>query len=83
MKKVSIIVPVFNEPNLPDLMPRLLALKEKLPDSEFEFIFVGVELHLGCLVEHVVELQQHPSRHPPRHRDTTIHDDPNRLHDLG
>jgi len=40
MKKISIVIPIFNEPNLPDLVPRLLALKEKLPDSEFEFIFV-------------------------------------------
>jgi len=40
MKKISIVVPIFNEPNLPDLIPRLLALKEKVPDNEFEFIFV-------------------------------------------
>jgi len=40
MKKVSIVVPVFNEPNLPDMISRLLALKDKIPDNEFEFIFV-------------------------------------------
>jgi len=40
LKKISIVVPIFNEPNLPDLVPRLLALKEKIPDHEFEFIFV-------------------------------------------
>jgi len=38
--KISIVVPIFNEPNLPDLIPRLLSLKEKVPDNEFEFIFV-------------------------------------------
>ena len=38
--KISIVVPVFNEPNLPELIPRLLSLKDKIPDNEFEFIFV-------------------------------------------
>ena len=40
MKTISIVVPIFNEPNLPELIPRLLSLKEKIPDNEFEFIFV-------------------------------------------
>lgn len=41
MKKISIIVPVyFNELNLPETIPRLLKLKEKLPNYEFEIIFV-------------------------------------------
>jgi len=40
MKKISIVVPVFNESNLPDLIPHLLALKDKIPDNEFEFVFV-------------------------------------------
>jgi len=41
MKKFSIVVPVyFNELNLPDIIPRLLALKDKISESEFEFIFV-------------------------------------------
>ena len=41
MKKISIIVPVyFNELNLPETIPRLLKLKEKLPNYEFELIFV-------------------------------------------
>ncbi len=40
MKKISIVVPVyFNEPNLPDTVPRLLALKDKLAQS-LELIFV-------------------------------------------
>jgi len=41
MKKFSIVVPVYgNENNLPDTIPRLLKLKEKLPNYELELIFV-------------------------------------------
>jgi len=40
MKKISIVLPVFNEPSLPDIISQLLALKDKMPDNEFEFIFV-------------------------------------------
>ena len=41
MKKISIIVPVyFNELNLPENIPKLLNLREKLPNYEFELIFV-------------------------------------------
>jgi len=41
MKKISIIVPVyFNELNLPETIPRLLNLNDKLPNYEFEFLFV-------------------------------------------
>ena len=41
MKKISIIIPVyFNEQNLPDSIPRLLDLKNKLVDYELELIFV-------------------------------------------
>jgi len=41
MKKFSIIVPVYgNEKNLPDTIPRLLQLKEKLPNYELELVFV-------------------------------------------
>jgi len=40
MKKISIVVPVFNEPSLPETIPQLLALKDKMPNNEFEFIFV-------------------------------------------
>ncbi len=40
-KRLSIVVPVYqNEPNLPDSVPALLALREKLPDFEFELVFV-------------------------------------------
>ena len=42
MKKViSIVVPVyFNEPNLPETIPQLLALEKKLTDYELELVFV-------------------------------------------
>jgi len=41
MKKLSIVVPVYgNEKNLPDTIPRLLELKEKLPNYELELVFV-------------------------------------------
>jgi glycosyltransferase involved in cell wall biosynthesis len=40
-KTISIIVPVyFNEPNLPDTVPQLLALEEKLTGYKLELIFV-------------------------------------------
>ena len=41
MKIFSIVVPIyFNELNIPHLIPRLKGLQEKLPDYNFEFIFV-------------------------------------------
>jgi len=40
MKKISIIIPVFNESNWNELISRLLSLKEKIPEHQFEFIFV-------------------------------------------
>jgi dolichol-phosphate mannosyltransferase len=40
MKKVSIVIPIYNESNLSVLVPRLFALKDKLPNNTFEFIFV-------------------------------------------
>ena len=40
-KTISIVVPVyFNEPNLPDTLPQLLALEEKLTGYKLELIFV-------------------------------------------
>ncbi|MFL5560253.1 MAG: glycosyltransferase, partial [Gemmatimonadaceae bacterium] len=37
----SIVVPVyFNELNLPDTVPQLLALASKLPDYDLELVFV-------------------------------------------
>lgn len=40
-KKLSIVVPVyFNEPNLPDTIPQLLALGNDLPDYNLELVFV-------------------------------------------
>jgi glycosyltransferase involved in cell wall biosynthesis len=39
--KLSIVVPVyFNEPNLPDTVPHLLALQSQLPGYELELVFV-------------------------------------------
>ena len=41
MKTLSIVVPVyFNEENLPETAPRLLALKRDLPDYRLELVFV-------------------------------------------
>ncbi len=41
MKKISIVVPVyFNELNLPETIPHLLELKEKISGYELELIFV-------------------------------------------
>ncbi len=41
MKKISIVVPVyFNELNLPETIPELLKVKDKLQNYEFEIIFV-------------------------------------------
>ena len=41
MKKFSIVVPVYyNELNLPDTVPQLLALGEKLPQWDLELVFV-------------------------------------------
>ena len=41
MKTFSIIVPIyFNELNLPDTIPRLLALEDKLPEYRLELVFV-------------------------------------------
>ena len=40
-KTISIVIPVyFNEPNLPDTIPQLLALASDLPDYNLELIFV-------------------------------------------
>jgi len=40
-KIISIVIPVyFNEPNLPDTVPQLLALEEKLTGYKLELIFV-------------------------------------------
>ncbi len=40
-KIISIVVPVyFNEPNLPDTIPQLLALTKSLPGYDLELIFV-------------------------------------------
>jgi dolichol-phosphate mannosyltransferase len=41
MPKLSIVVPVyFNEANLPDTVPQLLALQARLPGYELELVFV-------------------------------------------
>ncbi len=41
MKTLSIIVPVYyNEPNLPDTIPELLGLKDKLQDYQLELVYV-------------------------------------------
>lgn len=41
MKKISIVIPVyFNESNLPDTVPQLLSLGEKLPGYSLELVFV-------------------------------------------
>ncbi|MBK9008518.1 MAG: glycosyltransferase [Anaerolineae bacterium] len=41
MKKISIVIPVyFNESNLPDTIPQLLSLEEKLAEYSLELVFV-------------------------------------------
>ncbi len=41
MKTFSIVIPVYyNEPNLPETVPQLLALAERLPDLHLELVFV-------------------------------------------
>lgn len=41
MRIFSIVVPVYyNEPNLPDTVPQLLILSDKLPDYSVELVFV-------------------------------------------
>lgn len=41
MKKISIVIPVyFNESNLPDTVPQLLSLQEKLAGYSLELVFV-------------------------------------------
>jgi len=41
MKTLSIVVPVYyNEPNLPETVPQLLALAPRLPDLQMELVFV-------------------------------------------
>jgi len=56
MKKISIIIPIyFNEENLPETIPRLLGLKEKLHDYDLELIFVddgSKDKSLEILLEH-------------------------------
>jgi glycosyltransferase involved in cell wall biosynthesis len=41
MPRLSIVVPIyFNEPNIPDTVPQLLALRDRLPGYELELVFV-------------------------------------------
>jgi dolichol-phosphate mannosyltransferase len=41
MPRLSIVVPIYyNEPNIPDTVPRLLALAPQLPGYELELVFV-------------------------------------------
>jgi len=55
-KTISIVVPVyFNEPNLPDTVPQLLALEEKLTGYKLELIFVddgSKDLSLAILLDY-------------------------------
>jgi polyisoprenyl-phosphate glycosyltransferase len=61
MKVFSIVVPVyFNEPNLPDTVPQLLALSERLPGYRLELIFVDDGSGDGSLGA----LSEFQARHP-------------------
>ena len=55
-KTISIVVPVyFNEPNLPDTIPQLLALEDNLSGYKLELIFVdddSKDRSLGILLDH-------------------------------
>lgn len=61
-KKLSIVVPVyFNEPNIPDTVPQLLALGDRLPGYELELVFVddgSGDNSLGALLHFQ---REHPS----------------------
>jgi glycosyltransferase involved in cell wall biosynthesis len=56
MTRVSIVVPIyFNELNLPDTIPRLLALRDSLDGDELELVFVddgSGDNSLKLLLEH-------------------------------
>jgi dolichol-phosphate mannosyltransferase len=56
MKSLSIIVPVYyNELNLPDTIPQLLSLKDRLPGYDLELVFVddgSGDNSLGVLLEY-------------------------------
>ncbi|MBN1451633.1 MAG: glycosyltransferase family 2 protein [Anaerolineales bacterium] len=62
-KTISIVVPVyFNEPNLPDTVPQLLALEEKLTGYKLELIFVddgSQDQSLAILLDYQ---KQHPKQ---------------------
>jgi dolichol-phosphate mannosyltransferase len=61
MKVFSIVVPLyFNEPNLPDTVPQLLALAERLPGYRLELIFVDDGSGDGSLGV----LREFQARHP-------------------
>ena len=64
-KKLSIVIPVyFNEPNLPDTIPHLLALGDELPDYNLELVFVedgsrdrSLELLLDACNQHPEQIK--------------------------
>jgi polyisoprenyl-phosphate glycosyltransferase len=57
----SIVVPVyFNEPNIPDTVPQLLALGERLPGYDIELVFVDD----GSGDRSLELLTEHQRRHP-------------------
>ncbi len=61
MKTFSIVVPVyFNEPNLPDTIPELLALGEQLPEYRLELVFVDD----GSRDRSLEILRDYAARHP-------------------
>ncbi len=62
MKKLSIVVPVYNEPGLPDAVPRLLALKDSLPGYELELVFVDDGSRDGTLASLLSLRKLHPAK---------------------
>jgi dolichol-phosphate mannosyltransferase len=56
VKKISIVIPVYyNEPNLPDTVPQLLALEGKFSGYELELVFVdddSKDRSLGILLDY-------------------------------
>lgn len=61
MKKLSIVIPVYyNEANLLDTIPRLVALNQQLDSTELELIFVDD----GSGDNSFAILQNHLSKHP-------------------
>jgi len=62
MKKFSIVVPVYNEPGLPDAVPRLLALEDSLPGYGLELVLVDDGSRDDTLANLLALQKMHPTK---------------------